>query len=340
MKIREYTKEDEKSWNEFVHKNSHGNIYHLAQWKEIIEKTYSHKAYYFICEENEKIRGILPLVHLNHFLFGNKLISIPYFDMAGPIADGLKPMEKLISKAVETAESLGAQSVEFRYESIEKPKEETLNNEKTRMVASLCENSEDLWKSYNSKLRNKIKRTFKSGLEFKIGGAELLDDYYDVFCVNMRDLGSPVHSKKLFKNIFKSFEKEAVSGVVYKDNQPVSGIICMGFKNIFFNPWSSSLKEFRNLNANTLQYWKMLEYAADTGHEYFDFGRSTPGEGTYEFKRKWGAESKPLFWDKIELNEETESEKERFGSFVKIWQKLPVKFTKIAGPPIRKNIGL
>ena len=38
---------------------------------------------------------------------------------------------------------------------------------------------------------------------------ELLDDFYDVFLINMRDLGSPVHSKKLMKNVLEEFPDKA-----------------------------------------------------------------------------------------------------------------------------------
>ena len=51
----------------------------------VIEKTYGHKAYYLTAIKNElsadKIVGILPLVHLKHFLFGNNLISMPFCDL-------------------------------------------------------------------------------------------------------------------------------------------------------------------------------------------------------------------------------------------------------------------
>lgn len=45
-----------------------------------------------------------------------------------------------------------------------------------------------------------------------------------------------------------------------------------------------------------LLYWAMLEYACDQGYRQFDFGRSTPGEGTCRFKEQWGAKSHQLYW--------------------------------------------
>jgi serine/alanine adding enzyme len=93
-----------------------------------------------------------------------------------------------------------------------------------------------------------------------------------------------------------------------------------------------------------LLYWTMLEYACNNGYKYFDFGRSTPDEGTYRFKQQWGAQSEPLHWQYISLNgkpaNEKASEKSKFNKAIHYWQKLPVPVTGILGPMIRKNIGL
>jgi len=87
-----------------------------------------------------------------------------------------------------------------------------------------------------------------------------------------------------------------------------------------------------------------LEYACDNGFKYFDFGRSTPGEGTYRFKEQWGAQPTTLHWHYISLNgnaiDQETSDNSKFEKAIQYWQKLPVPITKIIGPMIRKHIGL
>ena len=88
----------------------------------------------------------------------------------------------------------------------------------------------------------------------------------------------------------------------------------------------------------------MLEYASDNGFKHFDFGRSTPNEGTYKFKKQWGSEAKQLYWHYISLKgkpiSQDSSEKSKFNKAIQYWQKLPVCVTQIIGPMIRKHIGL
>ncbi len=208
----------------------------------------------------------------------------------------------------------------------------------------LPDTSESLMKSFNSKFRNKIKRPIKAGLKCKIGGIELLNDFYDVFTVNMRDLGSPVHSKRFIKNVLDEFFQKTKIGIVYKGKQAIACILVIGFKEVLANPWAAALREYRNLRANTLQYWTLLEYACNNGYTSFDFGRSSPDEGTYKFKQKWGAEPTPLHWYNISMNgqmvDTASSKKSKFDKAIKLWQKMPVSFTKILGPSVRKHISL
>jgi hypothetical protein len=93
-----------------------------------------------------------------------------------------------------------------------------------------------------------------------------------------------------------------------------------------------------------LLYLRMLEFACDNGYRVFDFGRSSPGEGTYRFKEQWGAVPAPLFWHYISLDGKTPDArgtgKASFEMAARCWQKLPVVVTKIIGPGIRKHISL
>ena len=62
-----------------------------------------------------------------------------------------------------------------------------------------------MWKRFNAKLRNQIRKAVKSGLTATWSGIEGLADFYQVFATNMRDLGSPVHSRRFFAAIFEEF---------------------------------------------------------------------------------------------------------------------------------------
>jgi hypothetical protein len=106
------------------------------------------------------------------------------------------------------------------------------------------------------------------------------------------------------------------------------------------------------MSPNMLLYWTFLTFAADHGYRQFDFGRSTPGEGTYRFKKQWGAEPQQLYWYENRVPAKAKrnqtSNKEGFSAIVSpgkkfaenVWQRLPRSGTDWLGPKIRKYISL
>jgi serine/alanine adding enzyme len=308
---------------------------------------------------SEHTTGVLPLVHLKHLIFGNCLVSLPFVDGGGILADCIEAKVALLSEAIKLARKIGANRLELRSErpdasgietssiaseELDLPIRVATKSNKVRMLLTLPESSELLRESFKSKLRSQINKPLKEGCTCSIGGLELLEDFYKVFLANMRDLGSPVHSVNLMRHVLCEFSESARIFVVYKSKEPVASAMVIGLDKELRNPWASSLRKCASLSANMLLYLRMLEYACDNGYRVFDFGRSTRGEGTYRFKEQWGAVAAPLYWQYISLdgtlpNPEGEG-KERFDTATLYWRKLPLIVTRVIGPSIRKHISL
>lgn len=350
---------DTEAWDSYVKSHPDSNLYHLSGWRNVTEKTYGHNTYYLMATDStkqsggdtSKVVGVLPLAHLKHFLFGNNIVSIPFFDMGGILADNSEIEMALLDESIKLGRKLKTNNIELRHTKILSFLEKNLNpyelstrSHKVRMILELPGSSDELMKSFKSKLRSQIKKPIKEGLTAKVGGFELLDTFYQIFLVNMRDLGSPIHSNRLMKNVLEQFSDKAKIIIVYKDDEPLACSLIIGFRNTLENPWASSLRQYSRLSPNMLLYWTMLEYACDHGYKYFDFGRSSPGEGTYKFKEQWGAKPHQLHWHYITLQgepvDENETEKSKFDKAIQYWQKLPVPITRVLGPMIRKHISL
>ncbi len=114
LKIKTLQPTDFDSSDSYVQSHPNATLYHLSGWKNVIEKTYGHKTYYlmalntgpvdpvnpvYISDTKYQLVGILPLVHLKHFIFGNSLISIPFFDMGGILEDDEEAEKALLSEA-------------------------------------------------------------------------------------------------------------------------------------------------------------------------------------------------------------------------------------------------
>jgi lipid II:glycine glycyltransferase (peptidoglycan interpeptide bridge formation enzyme) len=165
------------------------------------------------------------------------------------------------------------------------------------MLLPLPHSADKLLASLKAKVRSQVKKPFRDGLTVQSGGRELLDAFYPLFAENMRDLGSPVHARAWIRQILHCFANRAVLFIVrMPDHTPAAGGILLCHPVMVSVPWASSLRRFNRWNPNMMLYWAFLKFAADNHYPMFDFGRSTPGEGTYSFKKQWGAAPCPLHW--------------------------------------------
>ncbi len=299
LNIKTADNSDKRAWDHYVLNHPMGIAYQLFAWKEAVEQAYGFNGCYLIAEKNNQIKGVLPLVHVNPPFMSGQLISLPYCDAGGPLADSSEIARKLIIKAMHIAENIGVKNLTIRsireFAGIDP--DLTKNKKKARMILKLPENSDKLLASLKAKVRSQAKKPVRDGLTVQADGQKLLCEFYTLFAENMRDLGSPVHSFKWFKNILKAYKNRSHLFLVrMPDKTPAAGGIILCHSNMVSVPWASSLRRLNKSNPNMLLYWNFLKFASDNGYDKFDFGRSTPNEGTFRFKKQWGAVPEYLHW--------------------------------------------
>jgi hypothetical protein len=86
----------------------------------------------------------------------------------------------------------------------------------------------------------------------------------------------------------------------------------------------------------------MLQDAIAGGARTFDFGRSTPHDGTYQFKEQWGAAPEQLWWEYRMVGSAalpTADRKDaKFQWSIEIWKKLPLPVANAVGPRIARAV--
>lgn len=328
-------------WDDFVHRQPAAHGSHLSGWKKVIEESFGHTCIYLMAAESNELYGVLPLVHVCSRLFGSFLISVPFLNYGGIVAGNDAARDGLFNAARELAATHRATYVELRHET---PLLENVptKQHKVSMLLDLPEEPEKLWSGFKPKLRSQIRKPQKAGLSIRIGREEELTHFYEVFSINMRDLGTPVYSRNFFAKILKNFPESTWICSILLHDQPVAAGFILGFRDTLEIPWASSLRRYNHLAANMLLYWSVLEFAIKKGYRRFDFGRCTPGENTFKFKAQWGARPVPLYWQYWLANgnelPELAPTNPRYQLAIKAWQKLPLFLTRLVGPAIIRNI--
>ncbi len=348
MNIRQAVESDREKWDNFVSSQPDSTPYHLFAWTRAVQNAYGFKSFNLIAEKASGVLGIFPMVMLKIPLMRPEMVALPYCDVGSVLSTSREVQAALLEEAITIARTNNAKTLSIRGQincdlaEINEISLQEVGN-KVRMVLHLPGSSAELWQGFKAKLRSQVRKAEKYDLIFQFAN-EKIDDFYTVFSTNMRDLGSPVHSKKWFEEIVRQFAANAKVGLVYCQGKVIGAGIILRVDDSVSIPWASTLRAYNNLCPNMLLYWKFLEYATDNGCTKFDFGRSTPGEGTYNFKRQWGAEPEPLNWYNIifEASEiEGRSKSINYRLMVeKIWQRFPLGLANFIGPVIRRYISL
>ena len=349
MNIKLADQQDKEAWDAYINSHSDAAPYSLYAWKEAVEEAYGHKACYLLAKDAGVIQGVLPLVHFSIPLYSSNLVSLPYCDVGDVLAETPEISRLLVKEALLLAEKMKVGDLNIRsctenLLAADLDWHVSIQTGKVRMLMDLPASSEELWKSFKSKLRSQVNKAKKNGLTFRWGTVEDLDAFYQVFSRNMHALGSPVHSKKWVEKILVHYGENARMGLVFKDDIPVGcGIILFTHQTVSI-PWASTLREFNRLSPNMMLYWNFLKYAADHGKKIFDFGRSTLNEGTFRFKKQWGAAPEPLYWYRVtpmenhrENEKNTSTKREKVAA---LWSSMPLPLANTLGPKIRKYISL
>jgi serine/alanine adding enzyme len=341
MKIEPLRDADEAAWDAFVRAHPAGSIYHLAGWRELIAEVFGHRSHHLLARDAAgEIAGVLPLVRVKG-LFGDYMVSLPYFTYGGPLGASEAAETALMHAAGALGAELGVSHVEFRGFQVREPAW-PVRTDKVTLHRPLAADEDGLSKSLSKERRRQVKKAQDGKSEVLHGGAELLDDFYSVFARNMRDLGTPVYGRGFFAEMLARFPEAARIIAVRREGRPAGAAFLLGFGERLEVPWVSTVREMNAHFVNTLLYWEQLRYAVAAGYRVFDFGRSSVDSGTYGFKRQWGAEPVQLHWQYWlapgrGMPGLTPSSP-KFRLAVRAWQRLPLAIANRLGPRIVKDL--
>lgn len=332
----------DKRWDRFVEQHPAATVAHLAAWGAVVRDAYGHRSFWLAAEQGGELVGVLPLVLLESRLFGRRLVSMPFLDYGGLLAEpGSEAEQALARTAVELGRARGALTVGLRQyhpAGLGLPPA----GERVTMLLPL-DGEEAVWRALPSERRNRIRKGLRGGLQPVWGGAERLDEFYPVFAANMRDLGSPVHHRRFFALVLEALGGTARVVVVHDaGGRAVGAAVCLFFRDTVMVPWVSSRREAFALCPNFVLYWEVIRLACRQGYRVLDLGRSFRHAGTFEFKRQWGAGPRPLPWLFLDVvpgaAPPLDRDPGRFRLLTEAWKRLPLAVANRLGPWVRGQV--
>lgn len=325
--------------------NPLASLYHQSGWVGIAKRVFSQKTYFLEARnEHGPLEGILPLVEQRSLLFGRFMTSVPYFSYGGVLANAEPVAALLMQSARDLAQRRACKYLELRGAQWRIPGW-YLRDDKVTLHRALPSNAETLSKELGAKLRSQVRRADREGPSVRKGHLDVLDDFYAVFCMGMRDLGTPVYPKAFFRAILERFPEQSLLVVMYRDKVPVASAFLTFTANHAEVPWAACRADAKPAGFNMRLYWELLIASIERGCRVFDFGRSTVDSGPYRFKRQWGAEPVQLLWHRWDAGGTWESAQAGTQSrgappapgaairaAVRLWKCLPLPLANRLGP--------
>lgn len=335
----------DEDWQQYVEACPQASLYHRLEWREILSRTFGHNYHYLMARDHGRVCGVLPLVEMRSPLFGHFFVSLPFVNHGGILGDTPEVEAALATAAAHMADKTTAKHIELRQQTSGAGWPETsdwkLRQHKAALVVKLAADPEPLWAAISSRLRGKVRKAEKAQASFRITGAEGLNDFYTVFSLNMRDLGTPVYSSDFFRNVLALSPGSRIL-LVHLGERPVAAAVAVQHGDRLELPWICSDYTQSSSYVNEYLYWKAIEWACRSGASELDLGRSSIDAGTYRFKIQWNPDIRPLFWyyhlapgvGLPELNPNNP----KYALAVQWWKKMPVGLANRIGPWIVRNI--
>jgi len=328
-------------WDEFVMGCPEATFFHRAGWQKIVRHVFRHDTYFLYAEADGRIQGVLPLGHVNSWLFGNSLVSLPFAVYGGVAAVNAQVAEALELEAQQIAKRLGVAHLESRNVNLRHADWPTQDLYVTFRKEILPEEDANML-AIPRKQRAMVRKGIRNGLVSEIDSS--VDRFYALYADNVHRHGTPAMPKRYFKALAAEFGTDCeVLTVTAPDGRPLSSVLSFYFRDEVLPYYAGDDESARDLAANDFKYWELMRRSCARGFKVFDYGRSKQGTGSYSFKKNWGFEPKRLHYEyclyKRDAIPQNNPSNARYKLLIAAWRRMPIGLANWLGPFVVRNLG-
>jgi predicted N-acyltransferase len=269
------------------------------------------------------------------------LVTCPFFGHGGLYWDSESAREALLERAAAAARELGVDYIEIRHrERLPHPYQANLDFAEYDLA--LGTKPEETWKTVAPNVRQNVRKSQAADLEFR-----MVSDWaatYGLLCRTLRAHGTPFHGERFFRRVFARLGRSTRFSEVWHSGELVAAGIAIQYKDSMITPYIGSLERSRELRANYRQYWGLIEeHCFVQGIRRFEMGRSPRGSTHAQFKQKWGAEERQMYYNYLVIDPRRGYRSVSRPSAVQrlatqVWRRLPLFVTRTLGPRLFRNI--
>jgi FemAB-related protein (PEP-CTERM system-associated) len=282
-----------RSVDRYVMEHPAGTPFHETRWSDSVRTSFGFETRTLVAWAGEEVRGVLPLNLVAAPITGRRLVSVPYGVYGGILASDPEAIGALDEGACTLARSLGVRYIETRYLGQGPTKHPSVALYETYRK-ELPEDADGVLATIPRKARAEVRKCRKKFGAKLVEGEQLFDEFYELYCLNKRGLGSPVFRKSYFRRLIDLYGPRAVLHGIEADGRLMLVVLSLASNGVLYPYYSGSLPEAGRHGASNAMYAGLMEWAVEHDFHTFDFGRSRAGSGPASFKQHMGFEPQPL----------------------------------------------
>lgn len=290
---------DDVRWGELLSAVPDSLPFHHPAWMSLIADCYRFDTFVGAVERTDGTFGAgIPVIEVRHPLSRRtRWVSLPFTDRCPILTRSSEDRAELLAALAEAADAAGVQRVEMRTE-VTSPGVRSEGDALSHVLDVDAETAMLLSRVGSSHRRN-IKAATRNGVTVRVGTAEedLTETFYALQVETRHRQGTPVQPRRYFRMLWERVLAPGLGRLLLAehDGTPVAGMVLLASPSTVIYKYGASSFDAWPLRPNDLLVWNAIEWAARSGRQRFDFGRTAcTNEGLARFKRGWGAEETPL----------------------------------------------
>lgn len=291
-------------WAALTVEHPDANIFHHPAWIELLRASYGYKPMVFaILDTSGQPLAALPLMQINSWLTGRRVVSLPFSDFCQPLTLN----DTLLNDLVEGLQSWRCQNrmPEIRIHwslpnIIDVHPTETF----ARHITHLNLGSQQVFHGFSkTQVQQRIHKAERDGVNIKMSDRwEDMQLFYGMHLKTRRRLGTPIQPLRFFRLLWERLISQGLGFILlaYKDSQFLAGAVFLHSNKTLTYKYSASDPSYWKLRPNNLILWHAIQWGCEHGYHVFDWGRTEINNtGLRQFKLGWGSEEQMLNYSSL-----------------------------------------
>ncbi|HZL99923.1 MAG TPA: FemAB family XrtA/PEP-CTERM system-associated protein [Planctomycetota bacterium] len=277
----------------FVLQHPLGTPFHETRWLDLVRASFGFETRTLVAWRDRQVVGVLPLALVTAPITGRRLVSVPFGVYGGILAADDEALAGLDHGSMVLARTINARYLELRYLGTGPTRHQSVALHETYR-ADLPASPQAVLPAIPRKARAEVRKALERCGVRLVEGRGLLDEFYRLYVLNKRSLGSPVFGRRYFRRLLELYGPRATLHGVVAEQRVLAAVLSVQARDVFYPYYSGAQPGADRLGANNALYALLMEEAVRRGCRVFDFGRSRVGSGAAAFKRHMGFLPAPL----------------------------------------------